>query len=448
MTKSKTCFVVMGFGKKTDFQSGRVLDLDKSYQYIIKPAALQAGLDCRRADEIVHAGLIDVPMYEQLLSADVVIADISTSNANAFYELGVRHALRPYTTITIAEDKMTFPFDVSHLSIKKYQHLGDGIDYGEVERMRGLLVNALQTIMATPMNDSPVYTFFSDLTPPVRKEIQQAVAQSAPDAAGLVVARAAEIEGTDATVKDLMNRAEEARRRSDFVTAIALLTTVRLMVPNDPFVTQRLALATYKSKLPDKLQALRKAQAILGELEPTVSTDAETVGLWGAIHKRLWDLTEDKNDLDTALLSYEKGFYIRNDYYNGINLAYLYNLRASISSGAEAQADFVVAGRIRMRVLAICDAWLMQEEERQKRSESLFRGPEWIENEEKRWAEEKYWVLATKAEASVGLDDEVGADRCLEEAKTLNPAAFMVEATTEQIAALRELLEKYEKAER
>jgi tetratricopeptide (TPR) repeat protein len=436
----------MGFGKKTDFQSGRVLDLDKSYQYIIKPAALQAGLDCIRADEIIHTGLIDVPMYEQLLSADVVIADISTSNANAFYELGVRHALRPYTTITIAEDKMTFPFDVSHLSIKRYQHLGDGIDFGEVERMRGLLVNALQTIMATPMNDSPVYSFFSDLTPPIRKEIQQAVAQSAPIVAGLAIPKAAVTGPINATARDLMNRAEEARQQSDFVTAIALLTTVRLMAPNDPFVIQRLAFSTYKSKLPDPLQALRRAQVILGELEPAVSTDAETVGLWGAIHKRLWDLTGEQSDLDTALLSYEKGFYIRNDYYNGINLAYLYNLRSSISSGSEAEADFVMARRIRTRVLAICDAWLKAEEERQKRSEPLIRDNEWMENEEKRWAEEKYWVLATKAEASAGLGDDVAAQKFFDEAKALNPAAFMVEATQAQIIALKGLLDKFTKA--
>ena len=90
-----TCFVVMGFGKKTDFQTGRVLDLNKSYQYMIKPAVEDAGLECVRADEIVHSGTIDVPMYHQLLTADVVIADLSTSNPNAFYELGVRHALRP-----------------------------------------------------------------------------------------------------------------------------------------------------------------------------------------------------------------------------------------------------------------------------------------------------------------------------------------------------------------
>jgi len=67
---SRTCFVVMGCGKKTDYQSGRVLDLDKSYQYIIKPAAEHAGLDCKRADEIIHSGLIDVPMFRQLLSAE------------------------------------------------------------------------------------------------------------------------------------------------------------------------------------------------------------------------------------------------------------------------------------------------------------------------------------------------------------------------------------------
>ena len=132
-----TCFVVMGFGKKTDFETGRTLDLDKTYKNIIKPAVEEAGLKCIRADEIVHSGLIDVPMYEQLLKADVVIADLSTSNKNAFYELGVRHALRPYTTIVICEDGVkTFPFDVNHILIRQYHHMGEGIDFEEVLRFR------------------------------------------------------------------------------------------------------------------------------------------------------------------------------------------------------------------------------------------------------------------------------------------------------------------------
>src|SRR5947207_610196 len=39
-----TCFVVMGFGKKTDYETGRVLDLDHSYLNLIKPAAEAAGV--------------------------------------------------------------------------------------------------------------------------------------------------------------------------------------------------------------------------------------------------------------------------------------------------------------------------------------------------------------------------------------------------------------------
>ena len=84
--------------------------------------------------EIRHSGVIDVPMYEQLLTADVVIADLSTSNANAFYELGVRHALRPFTTITIAENKLKYPFDVNHIAIRSYEHMGNDIGFGEVVR--------------------------------------------------------------------------------------------------------------------------------------------------------------------------------------------------------------------------------------------------------------------------------------------------------------------------
>src|SRR6478609_4361870 len=166
MANEKTCFVVMGFGKKTDFETGRTLDLDMSYQNMIKPAVEAAGLKCIRADEIVHSGIIDVPMYEQLLNADVVVADLSTYNPNAFYELGVRHALKPYTTITIAEDKLVFPFDVGQVAIRTYHHLGEGIDFGEVERMRDELTKAITVVGAQAACDSPVYTFLKDLHPP------------------------------------------------------------------------------------------------------------------------------------------------------------------------------------------------------------------------------------------------------------------------------------------
>ena len=122
-----TCFVVMGFGPKVDLATGRTLDMNKTYEFLIKPVLEDLSIDCIRADEIPHSGVIDVPMYEWLYKADLVVADISTANANAIYELGVRHALKPYTTIVMAEDKLIYPFDLNHISIMRYVHLGSDI---------------------------------------------------------------------------------------------------------------------------------------------------------------------------------------------------------------------------------------------------------------------------------------------------------------------------------
>ena len=146
----KTCFVVMGFGEKTDFQSNpqRILNLNKTYEYIIEPAVKEARLKCVRADQIIHSTVIDKPMYENLLDADVVVADLSTSNANAIYELGVRHALKPTTTIVMAENNFSFPFDLSHLSILKYEHLGKEIGYGEVLRVKEALKQKLVELVS------------------------------------------------------------------------------------------------------------------------------------------------------------------------------------------------------------------------------------------------------------------------------------------------------------
>ena len=123
----------MGYGKRPDREQGRVFDLDKSYQYIIKRAVQAAGYECVRSDEIQHAGNINMPMYEQLLHADLVIADLSTANRNAFFELGVCYALKPRTTIVMAEKGLTIPFDLGQVVIRRYEHLGSGIDYAEVE---------------------------------------------------------------------------------------------------------------------------------------------------------------------------------------------------------------------------------------------------------------------------------------------------------------------------
>lgn len=446
-----TCFVVMGFGKKTDFETGRTLDLDKTYRNIIKPAAEAARLKCVRADEIVHSGMIDLPMYEQLLMADVVIADLSASNKNAFYELGVRHALRPYTTIVIAEDGIkAFPFDVNHVVVRQYHHLGEDIGYSEVMRFRDELTAAIIEILATEprQNDSPIYTIVKNLAPPLRaEEKKEATTRSmrtppAPEIAppaiepgppisgsGSYDIPAPTIEASGMTYQSCMEKVDDAETRGDFVTAKTLLNQVRENFkadnpdrPDDPSLIQRLAFATYKSEHPTAMQAFEEASNILQVLNPETSNDPETLGLWGAINKRFWKETNDRSYLDRAIRAYSRGFYLRNDYYNGINYAHLLNVRGvNASTRAEAIADFVEAERIRKEVLSIAEPLL----EHEYLSEA-----------------NKYWVRASMVEAYVGLGDEEKARQKLEEAESFSPSKWMKETTNKRLAALRSYLDQ------
>ena len=437
-----TCFVVMGFGKKTDFETGRVLDLDQSYTNLIKPAVEASGLKCIRADEIVHSGLIDLPMYELLLKADVVVADLSTSNRNAIYELGVRHALRPYTTVVIAEDQvMKSPFfDLNHIVIRQYRHLGEDIGVSEAKRFTSELTAAIQKIMATEpelRGDSPVYKFIERLTPPsISAEVKAAVAaaaKSSENAAGTATPAHSE----------LMQRVDEAQKAGNWVKARMLLEEIREMRragasetsvgqqtenPEDPYVLQRLALATYKSKYPTSEEAFKAARDLLKLLEPQTSNDTETLGLWGSVHKRLWELTKESSYLNEAVRAYECGFYLRNDHYNGINYAYLLNERAAHPIGfAEAVADFVQARRVRREVIAICNQWL----ESNARTAPFPPGS--------KFPEKRYWVLATLAEAEIGLEEALG-QQALEEAFAAAPEEWMKQSTHEQVTKLKALL--------
>ncbi|PPK73914.1 uncharacterized protein DUF4071 [Methylobacter tundripaludum] len=413
MPDKKKCFVVMGFGEKTDYRTSRVLDLDKTYNHIIKPAVQDAGLECVRADEIPHAGTIDMPMFEQLMQADLVVADLSTSNLNAAYELGVRHALKPRTTIIIAEEQFASPFDINHIVTLPYRLDGKVLDIDEAARFRAVLAKAITAILPQNRVDSPVYNFLRPLTPPVLGE------EKALGARGTAM----DTDANNPTLAALMEQMNEAKKKKEFVTAKSLLNVMITMAPNQTALKQQLALMTYKSKKPDELSALKEAQVILGELEPMHSNNAETLGLWGAIHKRLFEITKQRADLDTAILSYEKGYRLLSDYYNGINWAFLLNVRASLSGPADAITDFVLARRTRADVLEICKTKL----ESLKDSEQT-RG-------------ERYWILATMAEACLGMEEAAQSEKYRNDAKEYADEPWMLESTQEQLEKLQVYLE-------
>lgn len=402
----KTCFVVMGFGEKTDFQSNpqRVLDLNRTFENIIEPSVTASGLECIRADKIIHSTVIDKPMYENLLAADVVIADLSTSNANAIYELGVRHALRPHTTIVMAENGFSFPFDFNHLAILRYEHLGKDIGFTEAMRMQGELKERLAALVAKPDTDSPVFLFLPSL-----------LGQPSPPAAASTAAPRDEKSFAE-LMQALRDAKAAVRQPSDWLAVVAVVQRLMQLQPNDSYIVQQMALATYKSKYPDALSALRAAKQTLQALAPETSSDVETIGLWGAIHKRLWEVGADPQDLAKAIRAYGRGYFIRNDYYTGINFAFLLNVRAARSQGDDAIADRVVARRIRDEVVTLCDAALA--------TGALN-------------ADDTFWAGAAKVEALLGSGRKAEAEQLRQQLAP--PQPWMRDSMDEQLGKLAAL---------
>ena len=94
-------FIVRPFGTKSG------IDFDRIETDLIRPAIERAGLTGGTTGQFIQQGNIRTDMFEQLLVADLVIADISIHNANAFYELGIRHALRDKRTFLIKSNQAT-----------------------------------------------------------------------------------------------------------------------------------------------------------------------------------------------------------------------------------------------------------------------------------------------------------------------------------------------------
>ena len=390
----KICFVVMGFGKKTDYESGRTLDLDATYEAIIRPAVEQAGLRCIRADEVVHSGVIDLEMYEMLLRADLVVADISTGNPNAIYELGVRHALCPNSTIVMKEDAGRLYFDLDHVGTFHYRHLGEDIGAREAARASNDLQKLVEAALASGKPDSPVYTFLPRLRRPVLTEEEFAELVD-------------EMEADQKRLADLIRQGEQLSKKSDHLGAAAAFRTANTLKPDDPFIVQQLALATYKAAQPDPLSALLEGTKIIAKLDPDQSNDPETRGITGAIFKRLWLVTRQLEYLDTAIRHYRRGFEVRGDYYNGENLATCYDMRAELQANPdEALFDRMSAHKTRQHIVANLKA-ILEDQASTERSDLK-------------------WVYASMANCLFALGDNDAANAYEARFRALDPALWEI----------------------
>lgn len=146
-------FIVRPFGVKNG------IDFDKVDRELISPALDRLQMTGRTTQEITQAGNIRADMFHLLLTADIVVADISVHNANVFYELGVRHALRDRRTFLLRASIDEVPFD---LKTDRYlTYLRDS-----PSASLDALVNGLAETRRNDSVDSPVYSMLPGLPVP------------------------------------------------------------------------------------------------------------------------------------------------------------------------------------------------------------------------------------------------------------------------------------------
>ena len=187
---------------------------------------------------------------------------------------------------------------------------------------------------------------------------------------------------------------------------------------------------TYKEKEKaeddaEAIAALDAAEDILAYCKPDISTDPETLGLAGAIYKRRYERTGDVAFFDQAMYYYERGFYIKQDYYNGINAAYLHTVKAAHL--AEDDVDAIVhyghANIIRQKIADICNGLI---------------GGEGFEDRG-----DKQWIYQTLMQAYLGMEQRERAERLVPKVKAFSQGAFDMDTFLKQNQDLLDAIDTF-----
>ena len=128
------CFVLMPFTP----------ELDQVYLSVIKPTLETLGMSCRRADEIRSNRAIMHDIWKAICESRLVIADLTTANANVFYELGIAHTIGK-ETLLLSQREDKFPFDLYHIRRILYDNTAAG-----GQRLARELAETAKTILSLP----------------------------------------------------------------------------------------------------------------------------------------------------------------------------------------------------------------------------------------------------------------------------------------------------------
>jgi tetratricopeptide (TPR) repeat protein len=166
-------FVAMPFGVKPG-PDDQLIDFNRVYAEYIAPALTAAGLEVVRADEEQRAGDIRTDMFQELLIADLVVADLTLPNPNVWYELGVRHALRARGVVIVCGGRVTTAFDLYTDRKLRYSIKDGGPDPltldSDIRRLTEMVKATMESWHGRKV--SPVYQLLPNLQEPDWKSLR------------------------------------------------------------------------------------------------------------------------------------------------------------------------------------------------------------------------------------------------------------------------------------
>ncbi len=343
--KLPLCFVLMPFGKKAS-ADGTLIDFDQVYAGLIAPAIRDAKLEPIRADEENTGGIIHKPMFERLLLCPFAVADLTTANANVFYELGVRHAFKSKSTVQIMAEGVRLPFDVQMLRTIPYKLLPDGtLDPAAVKSTQEIIVRFIEE-SRKGSKDSPIFQLLDGLPEPLIEHLKTDVFRdrieySADIKEQLVAARKAGVDAVRAIQRGLGDVAEvESGIAIDLMLSYRAVSAWEDMVAliKDAFSRPLANTVMVREQLGFALNRLKRrpeAEAVLQKLIDERGPSSETCGLLGRVYKDLWEdaLKAGKPALASGYLTKAIETYLRGfesdwrDAFPGVNVVTLMELQ-------------------------------------------------------------------------------------------------------------------------
>jgi len=374
-------FVVMPFGRKQG-PDGRWIDFNSIYQNLIKPAIEEAGLESFRADEEASSGDIITDMFQELLLADMVIADLSIDNANVFYELGIRHAMRRRGVVHIQAGRAYMPFDIITVRTLPYHCDESGCpDPLFVDKDKQALSKMIQATWISERNriHSPIFNLLTGLIEPDRRTLRTPLATGYWQEYTTLQARI-EIAQRQKRIGDVVLLAEEVSNpliKEDILaeagkalksignSALALKQYRQGLKINPDNVAFRCEEAYHLSRLGQSDEAIVKLERLLEDIPNCVDATTYLARIYKDLWRKTWiGITDESQRIQVAyeasfvlqksIESYLRGYQLdQNQYYPGINALTLTALLDHLATIAEIDSGDADEAAYRNRLAAL-----------------------------------------------------------------------------------------------